>query len=349
MKDVDVRNVIGSYCSIAKLKETERESKFLSQANVVTSEITATHVFGAQQLAWLYWSESRSKVDPFKVNALLAFCEIRDTNVPNEIKVFIDEFNNNITLEAKFAHMCRDLEDWLQSFDSAYTKELAAFLKKNYSKFPIRRDELKRVISHYNILSALKYKTRRGWVCWNVNVAHREVVSEHVFGTQSLAWLIHLATQSQLNMSKVIAMLTLHETEESIMEDYIPSDLVNAEQMLEEGKAAVAQALGGLNQYGLFTFLLDEFNARKTPEASFAHLCDKLECNFRAKMYTDLGLCPIENGTEAEKANPEVVANIAKGAKTVSDLFLMHIMHEYVGTPFEEIANCLKDYDTTQA
>ena len=120
------------------------------------------------------------------------------------------------------------------------------------------------------------------------------------------------------------------------------------EQMLEEGKAAVAQALGGLNQYKLFASLLDEFNARETPEAKFAHLCDKLECNFRAKLYSDFGFCPIENGQKEAIADPEVQENLKKGAKSVSDLFLMHIMHEYVGTPFEEIANCLKNYDTTQ-
>jgi len=347
MRKADILNVIATFCSIAVLKETEYEC-----VSVVTKqdnkEMVATHVFGAQQLAWLYWSEGEFELDIFKVNTLLAFHKIQNKNLPDELKVFVDEFTQNSSVEAKFAHLCSDLEEWLQYVNTEFTDDLAEFISGKYKDFLISSEDIKNVILHYDILCELKRKVRRGWISWNVNVEHREVVSEHVFGTQVLAWLMYLATNSDVNITKVTAMMALHETEESIMEDYIPVDAVCQEQLIAEGRDAVKKVLGGIKKFDIINDLLEEFNGHQTPEAKFSYLCDKLECNFRAKMYDDLGLCPMENGTEEAKNDPEVAQHLAKGAKNVSDFFMMPIMHAYVGTPFEEIINTLRYYDTSK-
>lgn len=394
-KNFDVQNVVSTYCQIAGLKERQHTEHFGFEGWGPAQEVEATHVFGAQQLAWLYWSESEIKLDIMKVNALLAFHSIEDIWVPAKIGRLIDEFDENLTEEARFAHFCCALEDFLQTMCVGAYTDIIAFIKKqygdlrdgdkvsdekfdalckdlckwmrsvifciepistkviqfaeqNYPEFLADFDVVNQVVARYCILSELKSKVRMGWNYWRVKVSHREVVSEHAFGTQPLAWLIHLATKNDVDIYKVSSMLALHETEESVMPDFTPYDPITPEQMLEMGDKSVQVVFGGLKRYKLMAALLDEFNAKATPEGKFAYLCDKLECNFRCKMYSDLGLCSIEGGSEAAKNDPEIILNISRGAKTVSDLFLMHEMPKYVGTPFEAIANCLKEFDTTQ-
>ena len=256
MKDFDVHNLIDSYCLIAKLKDKEYVSQYYTSKRLCHQEAIATHVFGAQQLAWLYWSEGGFAFDVFKVNMLLAVHLLGDVKVPSEISKYVEEYEKNSTVEARFAHMCSDLEDFLNALRPMIAVGLMEFVKKNYSEFVMGFGQTKSVIDHYETLCELKRKTRRGWISWNVNVEHREVVAEHVFGSQILAWLMHSATQDTSNISKIMAMLALHETEESIMEDYIPCDNISPEDMLQEGKAAVVKALGGIRQFDFLNSLI---------------------------------------------------------------------------------------------
>ena len=174
------------------------------------------------------------------------------------------------------------------------------------------------------------------------------MVSEHAFGTQPLAWLIYLESGNVIDIKKVVAMMSLHETEESIMQDFTPYDPVTSAEMLEMGKLAVEVVFGELKEQNMFIDLLDEFNAKVTAEGKFAYFCDKLECLFRIKMYSDLKLCSIEGGCDIVKNDPEIKENIAKGAKTVAELFMMHEMPKFKGTIFADITNCLKEYDTSK-
>jgi len=385
MKNFDVRNVVRTYCSVAQLKECEYHEGM---------QIAATHIFGAQQLATLYWSECGWEFDIQKVVAMIAFHEHKNVITSDDVWWLIADFNANTSLEAKLAHFFCDMESWIQSIDIAYYLTQVKYIKskyygscneakisdakydelcaeltqwrdtvdlgyvsnklvkniiKAYPEFCVRLEDLrvmKRIISRYCILCELKDKVRKGPIYWNVNVSRYEVVSEHAFGTQSIAWLMETYGDESLDIYKIVWMLAHHETEEAIMPDFTPYDPVSPERMLEMGRKAVKVIFGGLKKYEVLNSLLDEFNAKETPEAMFAYRCDKLEFNFRIKMYCDLELCTIEGGQAIVKNDPEIQKNIARGAKTVADLIAMHEIPKFIGTDFEQIVNCLKTYDT---
>ena len=109
---------------------------------------------------------------------------------------------------------------------------------------------------------------------------------------------------------------------------------------------------GGLKHGQKLIDLLDEFNAHQTNDSKFAYFCDKLECLFRVKRYTDLGLCTFEGGQDIVKNDPKIRQNIQKGAKTVADFFIMNEMPKYtsdnLGTDFAQVSNFLKVYDTSK-
>lgn len=207
--------------------------------------------------------------------------------------------------------------------------------------------DVRRVIENYYLMTELKNKIRSGWLVWNVSNARLETVAEHVFGAMHLAELIYSESGINLNIAKVKDMLLWHETEEVLIPDYTPYDNISREEWDKMGKAAIRKVLEGLTMGAEKIKLIEEFDAHETPEAKFAFLCDKLECNLQIKRYSDSGCCTIEGGREMPKKDAEVQMHIANGAKTVADIFLAHEAPKYKGNLFENIADFLKDYDAT--
>ena len=144
------------------------------------------------------------------------------------------------------------------------------------------------VLDVYYKLCSLKRKKRQGWVYWNVAKTRIESIAEHVFGVQQLAWVIYSEAQLDLDIFKVIAMLSLHETEEVIIGDITPFDNITDAEKLAMGDKAVKQIFGKINKSEILIELINEFNQRNTKEAQFAYLCDKMECDLQVKRYSDL-------------------------------------------------------------
>lgn len=385
MKDFDVRYVVSTYCSIARLKVSQYPE---------SSQNTGTHVFGAQQLAVLYWAESSINFDIEKVIEMLAFHANRKIAMYDSMRELCLEFYKNQTREAQLAHFFICVEGLIQNFDflKRYLQEVKSIKSKYYvasneanisdadyanlcedltkfrdmANFSIMLDTMfakllndfpdinseaevwNRIFARYCILSELKDKIRKGPIYWNVKTPHYEVVAEHVFGTQSIAWLMGQHQVDATNVHKVVMMLAIHETEESIMPDFTPYDPVTVERAIEMGRKAVDVVFGGLKRYALIRSLLEEFNARQTCDGMFAHFCDKLEFNFTIKTYSDMKLCTIEGGNEIVLSDPEIQQNIKKGAKTVADLVAMHEMPKFRGTNFEKVLRYLQVYNTNR-
>lgn len=385
MKDFDVRYVVSTYCSIARLKVSRYPE---------SSQNTGTHVFGAQQLAVLYWAESSINFDIEKVIEMLVFHVNRKITMYENMRNLCVEFFENQTREAQLAHFFIYIENLIQSYDllKVYRQEVKSIKSKYYvasneakisdSDYANLCDDLvkwrdlvnfnivieplltklshefhnfspdievwNRIFARYCILSELKDKVRKGPIYWNVKSSHYEVVAEHVFGVQSIAWLMGQHQNDNTNVHKVVMMMAIHETEESIMPDFTPYDPVAPERMIEMGRKAVNVVFGGLKRYEVLNSLLDEFNARQTRDGIFAHFCDKLEFNFTIKTYSDMKLCTIEGGNEIVLSDPEIQQNIKKGAKTVADLVAMHEMPKFRGTNFEKVLRYLQVYNTNR-
>lgn len=145
-------------------------------------------------------------------------------------------------------------------------------------------NRVENVLKYYELTHCLKDVIRSGWKRWNVKRERLESVAEHVYGVQQLAIAMYSEYQYDIDLYKVLAMLSVHELEETIIGDLTPYDC-SASEKLEKGHKAIEEALSCLIEKEKIKSLILEFDERKTKEAKFAHYCDKLECVIQCKLY----------------------------------------------------------------
>ncbi len=186
-------------------------------------------------------------------------------------------------------------------------------------------ERLKSIMSFYLLATRLKYKIRSGWdeTHWNVSKERLESVAEHIYGTCILALSIDSEFETNLDIDKIIKMLVLHELGEVIIGDITPFDNITPEEKTKREHAAMKDVLGDLVKNEEYFALLLEFDAKKTREAVFAYLCDKLEADIQAKVYQDMGCQnPLD---EQEKnvvfKNESIQQMLQDGAKTAFDIW----------------------------
>lgn len=92
------------------------------------------------------------------------------------------------------------------------------------------------VLEFYFLANKLKEVIRSGWKQWNVSRDRLESVAEHVFSTCTLAIAIESEYHYNIDLSKVLMMLVLHETEEILIPDITPCDGVSAEEKVTIGR-----------------------------------------------------------------------------------------------------------------
>jgi len=186
-------------------------------------------------------------------------------------------------------------------------------------------ERLKSIMSFYLLATRLKYKIRSGWdeTHWNVSKERLESVAEHIYGTCILALSIDSEFETNLDIDKIIKMLVLHELGEVIIGDITPFDNITPEEKTKREHAAMKDVLGDLVKNEEYFALLLEFDEKKTREAVFAYLCDKLEADIQAKVYQDMGCQnPLD---EQEKnvvfKNESIQQMLQDGAKTAFDIW----------------------------
>lgn len=202
------------------------------------------------------------------------------------------------------------------------------------------------VLDIYYKLRSLKSKERQGWMRWNVSGTRIESIADHIFGAEQLAWLMYSESGIDLDIFRVIAMLSLHETEEVTIGDITPFDNVTPEEKLQLGKCAVEKMLGNLDKKQMMLELINEFNEMKTKEAQFAYLCDKMEWDLQSKIYSDAGNCKIKNAPEKMITDKSIQKIIANGATTFADVCIEYDRNKYEGTAFADLISFLKNYKT---
>ena len=199
------------------------------------------------------------------------------------------------------------------------------------------------VVEFYMMCNKLKKLIRTGWVDWNVKADRLENVAEHIYGVQMLA----LAMKSQfgyenVDMSKVIMMLAVHELEEILIGDLTLFQISKEEKDLI-GHEAVSKVLHGLIQKDKIQSLIMEFNERKTDEAKFAYQCDKLECDLQSRVYDSTAT--IDLSYDGQKNNSaylsEEVQKLLGAGKSFSQMWMEFGRNRY---PYDENFRSVSEY-----
>lgn len=140
------------------------------------------------------------------------------------------------------------------------------------------------VIKYYLLAAKLNDLIRKGWLDWGVNRDRRESDSEHVYSTIQLAIFMHSQFHYNVDLSKVVMMLAIHEMGETIIGDLTQFQISREEKMKIEHEA-IHNIFAGLDEGEFLENLFLEFDAHETPESIFAYQCDKLQCDITAKIY----------------------------------------------------------------
>lgn len=186
------------------------------------------------------------------------------------------------------------------------------------------------ILRFYLLATSLKNRIRQGSIYWNVQGSRRESVAEHVYDTCILAIAIDSEYKLNLNLQHVLKMLIIHELEEIVIGDITPFDNITEKEKLEMGKKAVLDILSSLTKKEEYISLTDEFNTRKTKEAKFAYLCDKLDFDIQMKLYTDKGLITLDENYNSPVFKSKEIKEILKsGAKTPNDIFYQYDVNKY--------------------
>lgn len=184
----------------------------------------------------------------------------------------------------------------------------------------------KNVLQFYVLCNKLKNLIRSGWVDWNVQKERLESVAEHIYSTQMLAIAMYSEFDYDLDISKVIKMLAIHELEETIIGDFTPYQL-ETEKKMEMGHRAILRALEPLKDKQYWIDLIMEFDARKTKEAIFAYHCDKLECDLQCKLYDEGNYVDLNNQKSNQASENENVKHLLEEGYSWSQMWIKNDLH----------------------
>ena len=212
-------------------------------------------------------------------------------------------------------------------------------------------DNIRNAMRFYLLATKLKYKLRSGWDKnhWNVTCERLESTAEHVYGTCILALGLNSEFQLNMDMEKVLKMLTIHEIGEVLIGDITPFDGITVEEKAEIEHKAMQDVLGDIVEKDELYGLLLEFDEHNTKESNFAYLCDKLEADIQAKVYQDMG-CQRELSDQKNNVvfkNPKVQQMIDDGAKTAFDIWYEWDKSKFENNPaFAKTLKYIKENNT---
>ena len=189
------------------------------------------------------------------------------------------------------------------------------------------------VVEYYVLCNKLKNIIRTGWKKWNVKRERLESIAEHIFGVQSLAIAMASQYEYDIDLYKVIFMLSVHELEEILIGDLTEWD-VNKEDKMNEGHKAISMILGNLLSGKQIEELILEFDAKESKEALFAYHCDKLECDLQCRLYDEEGCVDLNKQEGNNIYNTDIIQELLSKEKSWSNMWL-----EYDRSKFREDAN----------
>ncbi len=308
--------------------------------------------------------QKKSEYENQIVNQLLNL--IPNSNLLQEL---FEEFESKKTKEAQFAYQIDKAECDLQarlyeqdnSFIKSYqkysfTQEWVGFdrnripFDKNFDSlldfiinndmevFEHSKDKIKNVISFYTSTNSLKDVQRTGEKIWNIKPEHYGSIAEHIYSTQMLAIALYLIYETNVDITRVVNILSIHELGEIIIGDK-SALLKNSKDKSDEwdGALEVANKLTDCHE---IIERLKEFNESVTKEAIYSKFCDKLAPDIISKIYDQENLVDLNN----QKNNPLLKNSIVKkhleSGKSFSEMWILYGQEAYkYPEPFISISN----------
>lgn len=196
------------------------------------------------------------------------------------------------------------------------------------------------VVKYYVTCNKLKNVIRTGWQDWNVKRDRLESVAEHIYGVQMLAIAMKLEYDYDIDLTKVILMLAIHELGETIIGD-ITQFQISKQAKEELEHKAVKDILKDLVDGETIEKLFLEFDERKTKEAFFAYQCDKLECDLQSKLYGEEGCVDLSKQEGNRTMEHPLVKSLLDKGLSWEEMWLMFGQEVY---PYDDNFRSVSNY-----
>lgn len=205
------------------------------------------------------------------------------------------------------------------------------------------------VINYYILCNKLKNVIRTGWKDWKVNRERIESVAEHIYSVQMLALAMYSEYKYDIDIMKVITMLSIHELGETVIGDLTQFQISKEEKEKLEHEA-VHNILANLISGDEIEKIFLEFDEHKTKEALFAYECDKLECDLQCKLYDMEGCVDLNNQEGNDTFNNKYVKELLDKGMSWSQMWLTFGEAKY---PYDEnfmaVSKYAKDNDLSES
>ena len=178
-------------------------------------------------------------------------------------------------------------------------------------------------IRFYYKATQLKDLLRQGAVQWRVKRERLESIAEHTFGCCILAISLVKEINIDVDLGKVLEMLTIHELEEIAIGDVTPLDDIDKKSLFSKARKAVFEMLKDLQNVDELMKLTDEYNEGITKNAKFAKAIDKLECVLEFKKYQDNNQVSLKHITNEMLKNKKLKELVDKKVYDLADIFFL--------------------------
>ncbi len=207
-------------------------------------------------------------------------------------------------------------------------------------------EKAKKVLEYYVLTNKLKDVIRTGWIDWGVDRNRVESVAEHVYGVQQLALAMWSEYNYDVDINKVALMLAVHELEETVIGD-LTQFQISKEEKEKIGHIAIEKVLSNLSMGDKIKEIILEFDERKTKEAKFAYMCDKLECDLQCKLYDDEVCVDLDLQENNKSFNDPTVQKLLNEDKCWSEMWMEfgRIKYPYDDN-FKEVSKYAETHDS---
>lgn len=203
------------------------------------------------------------------------------------------------------------------------------------------------IIRYYVLCNKLKNIIRTGWKDWKVKRERLESIAEHIYGVQMLAIAMYSEYQYDIDLSKVLYMLAIHELEEIYIGD-LTLFQITKEEKEKLGHEAIQKVLGNLLLKEEIISLILEFDERQTKEAIFAFQCDKLECDIQCKIYDEEKCVDLNEQEGNSTFKNKQVQQLLKTEKTWSGMWIKFGQERYnYDTNFKKVSEYVNNNNIT--
>ncbi len=182
--------------------------------------------------------------------------------------------------------LCSELSA-LFADDSRHSKTIYHSKKERLKKRKMVQESASNDVEFLQTALQLKKQKRTGWVLRNVESP--ESVADHSYGVALCAMLIH---DDKINWQKACMMALVHDMAESLVGDYAPGQVSQAEKQKQEHNAMhtlIYEKLKGSPRALEINALWQEYEERTTAEAKLVKDLDRFEMILQAHAYEQNG------------------------------------------------------------